>query len=75
MEFVSTGNLMRSLRPVKCVRLHEPTAPIGSFQLLEIYPTEEALDYAKALASIPHTYSEMWDSALGVEIEVDRRNR
>jgi len=65
MKKVITGRLKLSMpTPIKCVRGQEPWSVFPAMQILEVYPTQHALDMAMALESLPRTYDESFTQLL-----------
>ena len=42
-------------------------SPPGVLELLEVYPTQEALDKDEAFDGLSKTYAEMWGEAMTVD--------
>ena len=62
---IRTGDLIRSYAPRRIVQGESIFAEPGQgLQLLEIYPTREALDFQEALESLGGDYTEMWEAEL-----------
>ncbi len=53
----------------RVVKGNEYCSPEGTWELLEIYPSQHAMDVEDALDSIPKTYAEMFDRAVDEQVK------